>query len=331
MTSTETGPGPADSVTLEVGGREVVVERVSARKASVAFAIIRGVGKKLDPVIHAWGKFQAEYESSHTIEVDRPTALLRYGPRPIIDELGRPLLYPDTITIESTVEGEPNRVEVHPRAGEVVMAPSPLESMDDDAWAAQGNVMKRPRSPSWGESATAVLPDVIEDIEDHVYKLLALFTMPNAEVKAKRKDGTIHEELDRLANDLMDDAYLDEVLELAVACGDVVDGAFRAKVEKIGGSRVGKALRLLGVDPTALQPKAQEPAQTSPEAPQTSHSEESQEPSSQGNGRATPPSSTPTSSGDTDDSDSDGRPTTSSTPHGTSSRPSDAEPITSGR
>lgn len=321
-TTDETGPGPADSRTLEFGlsGRTVTIERVSGRKASSAFAIIRGISGKVPALVHKWGEFQAEYERTHTTEVDRTMALVRYGPRPLVDEAGFPLRYPDTIAVG---EGDQARTEPHPHAGDVVMAPSPLESMADEAWAAQGNVMRMPRSPSWGESAIAVLPDILEEAEDHLYRLLALFTMSNGDVKSLRASGDLRAELERQGDELAEE-YLDDIFELAVACGDVVDGTFRRKAAALaerGG--MGNVLRLLGLNPEAFQAKQKEAPQTPEEATQTDQ-EEPTPTSPSTTGQGTPPSSTPTSSGDSGTSASeDGPPSTS---HMTSSRPSVAEP-----
>jgi len=260
------GPGPAQAATLELGGRTVTIERVSQRKASVAFALLRGASGKVREVVHDWGRFQTEYEESHTVAIDRAMALLRYGPRPIVDDAGRPLVYPDRL------EGPDGSSTPHPRAGQVVMSPSPLEAMTEEAWSAQGNMMRMPRSPSWAESAAAVLPAAIEHAEEEIYRLLALFTLSNEEVAVRRRDGTLRDELERRADELVDGCFADELVELAVVCGEVVDNAFRAKAAAIGGSRMGKALRLLGLNPARMPGPSEEAPQTGSQAPETTDS-----------------------------------------------------------
>lgn len=301
---TENGSGPAEDLereleelrgprTLTIAGREVTIEPPSARKATRAFAILRGVSKELPDLIKAWGRFETEYEREHVTEIPRAEAMLRYGgPQPLHRD------------------GEP----VYNDAGELVTIPSGLDGMSDEAWEAVGNVLRRPRSPDTWQTATAVLADASEDVERNVYRLLALFTIPNDEVKRRRKDGSLPERIDEVVDELLDDAGADEVLELAAAAGEVVDGTFRAKAREIGATRLGKALRLLGVDPAATTPQTpQEPTQT----PDSTHG---QEPAAESTESAS--SSRPTSSSDSPADSPDGDPTPSSTPTTTSSEPS---------
>lgn len=290
MSTTNGGPTPA-SRTVRLGNREVTIERVSGRKASRAFAELKAVGKAVPELVNSWGRFQAEYESTHSVELDRAQAEFRYGPEPLVRE-GELVRYP----------------EDHRLAGEPVMVPGPLASMTEESWAAAGNKLRLPRSPSFGESLAAIMPDALEVAEEHVYRLLALFTMENADVKAHRKDGTLPTKLDELADELLDDAGADELLELAVVCGEVVEDQFVSKTEELG-DRLGNALRLLGMDPAKVR------AQTTPQGPQTTDSTTppEEEPST-----ATSSPSNPTSSTDSP-APGDGPPTSSSTNPSTSS------------
>lgn len=291
---------------VRIDGIDRTVERVSGRKASAAFGLVRAISGKVPDLAKKWGTFVAEYEATHTQKVDRARALAIWGPQPIIDEQGIPLVYPNTLTID----GE---TVAHPRAGETVMTPNPFESMTEEAWAAQDGHVERPRSPSTGECIAAVFPDALEVAEDHIYRLLALALMPNAEVKARRKDGTIKDALTEQADDLIDDAMADELLELAVVFGEVLDEQFRGKLRALEG-RVGNALRLIGLNPTRWAP------QTTAETPQTTESSTSSS-SPEEIGRTSPPTSTPPSPSDTPEPSPDGAPTPSSTPPPTSSPP----------
>lgn len=300
---------PVETRHLEIGDTLVALERVSARKASAAFAILRSIGADAPELITAWGEFQADYEASHVVELDRSQAFLRYGPRPLLDA-GEPVRYPDTIEVNG-------QAEAHPRAGELVLAPSPLDAMSEEDWRASDNKLRLPRSPSWGETAAAVFPQALDVAEEHVYRLLALFVTPNDEVKrARRNEGGLKTLLDERVETLLDDAYGDELLELAVTCGELVDAQFMGKARQLG-DRLGNALRLLGLDPDLLkaQQAPQEP-QTPPSGEETPTASTSPETSSE-----TPSSSRPTSASDTDAPSADGIPTPSSAPTGPSSEP----------
>lgn len=291
MSETNGGTREGGPRTLTLAGREVTIEPPSARKASRAFALLRAVSKELPGLIRKWGEFEADYEKSHIVEMDRTEAMRRYGgPQPLIKE------------------GE---VLLNEKTGEPLTVASALDSMSDEAWESIGNVYRTRESPDWWMTASAVFSEASETAETNVYRLAALFLIPNEEIKRRRRDGSLDDHLAELADDLLDDAGLDELLELAVVCGEVVDGTFMAKARSLGG-RLGNALRLVGLDPTSLS------RQTAPETPQTSSSgsEETSTPSSD-----TPSSSKPISATDSDEP-SDGTPTPSSTSPTSSSPPS---------
>jgi hypothetical protein len=278
--------------TLELAGRTVTIEPPSGRKASRAFALIRAIGREAPELITAWGEFETTYQAEHYVEIDRANAELRYGPEPLVRE-GELVVYPDG----------------HAKAGEPIMLPGALESMTEEAWRAVDNKLRLPERPGLeAKLANIIRHDAIERAEENVYRLVALFAMPNADVKRYRQDGSFNERLEDLVNELLDDADLIDLLELAVVAGEVIDEQFRTKAEKLGG-RMGNALRVLGLEPRTLAP------QTAPEAPQTAPSAATPTPDSPATSTDTPSSSSSTSSGDGETA-SDGMPTPSSTPTG---------------
>lgn len=294
--------------TVRLGDREVVIERPSGRKASAAFKRLRRISNVVKDVTKALGEFEREYAKEHVLELDRVQARMRYPAQPLVKDgelVREPTLIPSGRELD---DGEPELVP-NPRAGEVVYAPSPIDAMTADDWQQAGHVLRRPEYPSQAERVAAVFDLALEHGEEELYRLLALFTLSNQRVTELRKAGgtALEEELERVADEFLDEAGLDELLELAVVCGEVVDEQFRRKAAELGAGRMGKALRLLGIT------LPQEAPQTPQEAPQTTTSgpEEEATPSS---------SSTPTSSTDSAAS-TDGGPTSSSTPPTTSSSP----------
>lgn len=264
--------------TVTLGDATVVVERPSALKASRAFAILKGVGGHTRTITKEWTKFVAEHEAENYVELTRTQARLRFPPRPILN--------PTTMM--------PARDE----AGEVVYTPSVVEHMTDEDWAKSGEVLRLPESPTTPQIIAAVFPTAIELAEDQVYRLLALFTVPNDVLKQAWKGQGIDQVIDEAVDRLLG-GYFDELLELAVVCGEVVDENFTRKIEELG-DRAGKALRLIGIKGPATTPA--EPSTSSPSSEPTS----------------TPSDSRPTSSTDGPAS-SDGASTTPSAPRSTSS------------
>lgn len=276
-------PTPAAGAVVRLGDRDVRIERITGLKLSRALAVVRALGKAIPQLVHQYGTFRSEYARTHSLELDRAAALRRYGPEPIIGPDG------DLVVDE---HGQPR------------MLPGELDHLTDADWQAAGNVLRLPASPSTAESVAAMLPEALEVAEEHVYRLCALLTIPNVDVARYWRTGELKERLDERVDELLAEAYADELLELAVVCGEVLDEQFRRKTSELGG-RLGNALRLFGLDPTKL-----------PNSPTTSPTATSTE---------QPSTSRPTSSTDSPAS-TDGPPTPSSTPPPTYSTPSGDEP-----
>lgn len=282
---------PATSRTVTIGGEPRTVERVSSAKAARMLAIVRAAGKTIPGILHKWGEFRSEYERTHSVELNRAQALAQYPPRPgLNEETGEPMRNAD---------------------GSLLMVPGPLAALTEADWEASGNVYRIPESPSFAETVPAILPEVLELAEEHVYRLLALVLMPNREVAAEWRAGTIKDTLSDRAMDLLADSYPEELVELAVVAGELVDQQFRRKAEELGG-RLGNALRLFGLDPAKLTP------QTTEQAPQTPTTTEEETTASTAMSTPSQPSSSPSLSTDTP-APTDGDGTPSSTPPSTSS------------
>lgn len=265
---------------VTLGGETVVVERPSALKASRAFAILKGVGGHTRTITKEWTKYVAEFEAENYVQLTRTQARLRFPPRPILD--------PTTMQPVKDADGE------------LVLTPSVVEHMTEEDWSKSGDVLTLPESPTTPQIVAAVFPTAIELAEDQVYKLLALFTIPNDTLRQAWKGQGIDPLLDEAVDRLLG-GFFDELLELAVVCGEVVDENFTRKVEQLG-DRAGKALRLIGI---------KGPASSSSSSPTSTPT-------------STPSDSRPTSSTDGPAS-TDGASTTSSEPRSTSSTGSPIE------
>lgn len=273
------------ALTCTIGGEPVTLERLSARKSSRALAQLRALSKKVPLVQSAIAKYTIEYERENFIEYDPVQARMAFPPQVLATADGEPIFEPPE------VDGNPN-----PKAGELMLGPSPVDLIPKEAWDAAGGKYRRPKSPSWPEVAFAVLDVALEEAEHDVYALLALFLMPNDEVKEVWKSGNWKAELDARAEELLDTAFGDEVLTLAVACSEIVDDQFVKKARSLG-ARLGNLGRLVGIDPASLNPTTTTGPTSTPE----------DEPSLDGPSPSTPTSSTPS------DEPTDGDPTTPST------------------
>jgi hypothetical protein len=162
------------------------------------------------------------------------------------DMLGRPLVRRDPIIGDD---------------GQVLVGPDPLGHLTDADWAASGNKLREPRSPTMSEQVVAVLPLAVELAEDEVAKLLGLIAMPNADVKRYGKAG-LEELWDQAAalGDEILDAPMDQVIELAVVAGECVTETYQVKVRERLGERLAAIARLFGMK---VEPKTETGSETS--------------------------------------------------------------------
>jgi len=282
------------NTTIELGGHEYRIERVSARKASTALALLRALSRSMPELQRDLATFRRDYEANNVIELDRVQAKLRYPPRPL------------TELTEDGVERAVLEADGTPR-----LLPSPVDRLTEADWERSGQTFKVPASPSTPEVITALFDKALDVAEEHVYRLLALFTLSNDDVARYRKDGSLKDQLADRSDSLLDDAFADEVLELAVVAGEVVDEQFRRKTDELG-DRLGNALSLVGLRPPTRTTPTPAP---SPPAPS----------------KDGPSSLTPSSSTDSPAPTPDGPPTPSSTSPSTSSSssaPSSSETTT---
>lgn len=275
---TNAAGAPPATRTLELGGTTVRVERPSALKASRALAGIRALSRAAPELGSDLAVFRRKYEAENVLELDRVQAKLRNPPRPLTDPDGTVRLDPDT--------------------GQPLLLPSPVDRLTEADWEAAGGTWRIAVSPSGPEIVLALLDRGLELAELHVYRLLSLFTIPNADLKRYRAEGSLEDRLDARAAELLDDAYADELLELAVVVAETVDGHFRRKVGDLG-DRMGNALRLFGIDPSRLRaPDTTTPTPAPPTAPPSNDGPSDTRPSSSTVSPAPTPDGPLTSSSD---------------------------------
>jgi hypothetical protein len=243
----------ANPAGVELGGELITIERVSALKASRAFAILKGISGKVPGLTKQWGDYVAEYEREHYVELTRAQARLRFPARPLLDPDTRaPIREPDTIR-RAGAPGDDPVESPNPRAGELVLTPSPVDHMTEEDWKASGQTLRLPESPSTAQIIVAIFPEALEVAEESVYRLLALLTLRNEDVHRHWKGGALDAELEARVDWLLGNSYAEELLELAVVAGETIDDQFRRKIESLG-DRVGKALRLVGLNPPSPSP-----------------------------------------------------------------------------
>ena len=288
------GADPADVPpnTLTLGGRQVTIERPSSLKASRALAMMRGLSNAAPALQTELATFRVRYEAENFVELDRVQARVQYPERPIM--AGGAIMLDE--------DGAPR------------MLPSPVDRISEEDWEKAGGKLRVPASPAQWEVVVALLDSGIEAVETLVYRFLALFTIPNADLKAARADGTLDAVVRAAADELLDDTYADELLELAVVVNETIDHHFRRKARFLG-DRLGKLLSMLPGEfrsssstETSTSSSTTSQNGTTPESPRPSSSTDSPPDTTAG---LPPSSSTP--------------PMTSSSTSASSSKPTSSE------
>jgi hypothetical protein len=283
--------GDRDAGRIRVGRTDYVVERPSARKASTALRLLRRVSATVKTITRELGRFEREYARDHALELDRVQARMRFPGEAVVDEAGE---------------------LVRDAGGEPVMV-SRLDAMSEADWERAGHVLRLPQFPNREERFGAVFELVTEDAEDELWRVLALFTLTNAEVADAKRGQRLDEELERRAGELLDDGDLADLLELAIVIAETVDRQFTGKASELGG-RLGNLGRLLGLQ----GPQEAKTTEEAPDTPQTA----AQEPQTDDEEAPPPSSSSRPTSPTGSAANSDGPPTSPSTPTTASSSPS---------
>lgn len=259
--------------TVKVGNEEIRLEQFSGRKAIRVIRTVEHITKGVPKILERWAEFTREYEASNVTEMDRTTARRYYGPAVLMDE--EPVLAADGVTAIVNDMGDPI-VRRSPRLGsdnKPVMGPDPLAHMTDADWEASGNKLRLPKTPSTEEKIAAIFPLALDLAEEETLRLLALLSMTNKQVKDAMKSD-LPAALDERADELLD-APATDLLELAVASGEMVEEQFTSKVRELG-DRLPNALRLFGVSPKS--PKTTEPSKSKSSATKSDSSTDSPSP-----------------------------------------------------
>jgi hypothetical protein len=233
--------------TVKVGGREVVLQPFSLRKGLRVLHTLRWISQSVPQILKAWADFTREYEAANVTEIDRAFARVEYAPRPLMDE--EPLLGDDGRAItdqlgQALVRRTPRLVD-----GVPVMGPDPLAHLTEEDWQASGNRLRIPRSPSVEERVAAIFPMALEVAEEQTLALLALLSMTNEEYDAAAK-GDVKEAIKARTDELLS-APMYDMLELAIAAGEMVEQEFVGRAKRELADRLPNALRLFGMSPSS--------------------------------------------------------------------------------
>lgn len=264
---------------VTVNGQEITIERFTLTKGMRVITLLQLIQKMVPQISKEIAEFKREYSATNVIELDRVQAKMRYGPTPIVNEDG-------DVQLDN--------------AGGVMTIASPIDRMSEEDWERSGHVLRLRQAPSNEELMLAMFPLVYEHAEQPLLRLLALVSMPNADVErfAAESGDKLWSEVDVFAARVIGPAYLDEIMELAVTAAEQVEGQVMTKAKGLG-ERVGKLAGLFGMRMTATSSATSTTSNESPEQPSSPSASDSpasstgpQPPSSASPGTPSTPSET---------------------------------------
>lgn len=241
---------------IKFGDRDITVERFCFAKAMRVITLLKKLQQSAPEISKAASDFRREYMAGNIVELDRVQAKMEFGPQPIFDDENRPMFH----------------------EGELLTMASSVDRMTEQDWERSNQTLKIRQEPSTAEMVAAVFPVAYEHAEETVVRLLGLVIMSNADVLRFVAAGNLWDEVDRVAEQVIAPAFIEDVLELVVVVGEVIEGQVMTKVKGLG-DRLGKIRRLLTGEktktdlsegsPTSSESPAQpstEPASDSPDS-----------------------------------------------------------------
>lgn len=232
--------------TVRFGDRDIVLERFTLTKAMRVITLLKLIQQSTKEIGKTAAEFRREYAADNVVELDRVEAKMRYGPRPIVDSDGE-LMFKD---------------------GVLVTEASPVDRMSEEDWERAGQVLRVRQEPTPQEMMWAVFPVAFEHAEEAVNRLLGLIIMSNADVDRYVKTGEWQDRVDELVASTIAPAYLEEIMELAVAAAELIEGQVMTKARALG-DRVGKLRRMFGMETKTSTPETSETSSEPPEQPRT--------------------------------------------------------------
>lgn len=199
---------------VTIGDQPLNLQEFSGFKAFAAMECLKAIFEAGPAIDKRVASYRRDYEADNYVELDRVTALHRFGH----DELGH---------------------------------------LTDADWSASGNKLRLPTSPSPAEIAIAAFPTALTIAKEESIRLLGLLALTNRELEdadVGGGQGQVDQAIDAKAKRLLHEAQADQLLELAVASVELLEGQFDSTVKGLG-DRLGNSLRLLGLGSNPAEPK----------------------------------------------------------------------------
>lgn len=210
---------------VEIAGKQYDIQRFTLIKALRVITLLNKIQKLVPDAGTELAEFVADYRGSHVEVLDRVQAKMRYGGQIPVVENGEPVM----------------------RDGELLTIPAPIETLTETDWEKAGNVFRRPEDPPMGAMVAAIFPTVAERAEEPLLRLLAVCLIDNDDFRRYVRDDNWQDKADEFVRDNLEMAYVEDVMEVGVKIGEVLEGQVLSKLTELR-DPVGKLLGRLGID-----------------------------------------------------------------------------------
>jgi hypothetical protein len=206
--------------TIEVGDRKYHVRRFKGYKAFRLGRLLSTLGEIGPELSKAANEFITEYRSQNVDTIERATLEFRY--------------------------------------------PAEAAGVSDEAWKESGGVIKLANEPSQAEIMAVVFPKAFDLAGEKIVELLAWVVADDAKLKEKDLGENGEEEVQKyiseLRRDLLFDAEVDQLLDLALAAKEVLGEQLGGKAEQAR-----SLLALVGLDNSSEEePESEESEEDEP-------------------------------------------------------------------
>lgn len=200
-----------DKRKITVGDRIYTIEAFRGSKGVRVLAAVAAIGKQAKPVLDEWNTYDRLYRENNSAIITRELAEVRAAQAP--DDESR-------LHWQRFLDGPlKDRVSV-----------------------------SIPQSPTMDQKLITFFPQFFEMAEDEVTRLLALMLIPNVEMKAARRDGSLAEKLQALGEEILDELEIQEMATLILTCVEIIQEQFKDTQDTVGKFRELLASRQPSVD-----------------------------------------------------------------------------------
>ena len=119
------------------------------------------------------------------------------------------------------------------RTSAVALYGESLAHLTDADWERSGGKLLQPGVPGQAEVFAELAPLIVERAEGVAMRMLGLLATSNEKLAGWIKSGTWQERVDEYADEMIRPAELNEVIDLIVACADLVDEQVLRKIDEV--------------------------------------------------------------------------------------------------